>query len=231
MIPDLSFTAVVPAAGIGSRMAADVPKQYLSLGGRTVLEQTLARLLDHPAIARIIVATAEQDPWFEQLDIARHPRVLRVNGGRERADSVLNALAHVKTDWVLVHDAARPCLHRADLDAVLAAGRQPQGALLACRVRDTMKRGDGQGAISTSVSRDELWHALTPQCFATVPLRQVLSASLAAGCVITDEASAMEWAGFHPRLVEGRADNIKITRPEDLGLAGFFLQQMNESKI
>ncbi|OIN12451.1 2-C-methyl-D-erythritol 4-phosphate cytidylyltransferase [Oceanisphaera psychrotolerans] len=228
---DLSFTAVVPAAGIGSRMAADIPKQYLSLGGRTVLEQTLARLLDHPAIGRIIVATAEQDPWFEQLAIARHPRILRVTGGRERADSVLNALAHVETDWVLVHDAARPCLHRLDLDAVLAAGQQPQGAVLACRVRDTMKRGDGEGAISTSVSRDELWHALTPQCFATVPLRQVLSDALAAGCVITDEASAMEWAGFHPRLVEGRADNIKITRPEDLGLAGFFLQQMNESKI
>ncbi len=231
MISDLSFTAVVPAAGIGSRMAADVPKQYLSLGGRTVLEQTLARLLDHPAIGRIIVATAEHDPWFEQLAIARHLRVLRVTGGRERADSVLNALAHVETDWVLVHDAARPCLHRLDLDAVLAAGQQPQGAVLACRVRDTMKRGDGEGAISTSVSRDELWHALTPQCFATVPLRQVLSDALAAGCVITDEASAMEWAGFHPRLVEGRADNIKITRPEDLGLAGFFLQQMNESKI
>jgi len=231
MIPGLSFTAVVPAAGIGSRMAADIPKQYLPLGGSTVLEQTLARLLSHPAIGRIIVATAEQDPWFERLAVARHPRILRVNGGRERADSVLNALAHVKTDWVLVHDAARPCLHRADLDAVLAAGRQPHGALLACRVRDTMKRGDGQGAISNSVPRDELWHALTPQCFATALLQQALSASLAAGAIITDEASAMEWAGFHPRLVEGRADNIKITRPEDLGLAGFFLQQMSESKL
>ncbi|MBM7455752.1 2-C-methyl-D-erythritol 4-phosphate cytidylyltransferase [Oceanisphaera litoralis] len=231
MIPDQSFTAVVPAAGIGSRMAADIPKQYLPLGGRTLLEQSLEPLLNHPAIGRIIVATAELDPWFERLAIARHPQVLRVNGGRERADSVLNALAHVETDWVLVHDAARPCLHRADLDAVLAAGRQPQGALLACRVRDTMKRGDGRGSINNSVSRDELWHALTPQCFATAPLQQALSASLAAGAVITDEASAMEWAGFHPRLVEGRADNIKITRPEDLGLAGFFLQQMNESKI
>lgn len=231
MISDPCFTAVVPAAGIGSRMAADIPKQYLPLGGSTVLEQTLARLLNHPAIARIIVATAEQDPWFGELAIARHPRVLRVIGGRERADSVLNALAHVKTDWVLVHDAARPCLHPTDLDAVLAAGQQPHGALLASRVRDTMKRGDGLGAVSSSVSRDELWHALTPQCFATGPLQQALSASLAAGAIITDEASAMEWAGFHPRLVEGRADNIKITRPEDLGLAGFFLQQMNESKL
>ncbi|WP_417614216.1 2-C-methyl-D-erythritol 4-phosphate cytidylyltransferase [Oceanisphaera sp.] len=219
------YTAVVPAAGVGSRMAADRPKQYLTLAGRTLLEQTLMRLLDHPGISRIIVATAEQDPWFAQLPLARHPRILRVNGGRERADSVLNALLQVETDQVLVHDAARPCLHRDDLDAVMAAGLQPQGAILACRVRDTMKRGNGEGAIASSVSRDELWHALTPQCFNTETLRQALTDALAAGVSITDEASAMEWAGFHPQLVEGRADNIKVTRPEDLALAGFFLQQ------
>ncbi|MBL1376674.1 2-C-methyl-D-erythritol 4-phosphate cytidylyltransferase [Zobellella iuensis] len=230
MKPPSSFTAVVPAAGVGKRMAAGLPKQYLPLLGSTVLEHTLNRLLEHPAIGRVIVATAEHDHWFPALAIARDPRVLRVNGGKERADSVLNALARVETDWVLVHDAARPCLHPADLEAVLAAGRQHEGAILACRVRDSMKRGDGHGAISGSVSRDELWHALTPQCFATRPLREALAAALAAGCDITDEASAMEWAGFRPRLVEGRADNIKITRPEDLGLAGFFLQQMIESE-
>lgn len=224
------FTAVVPAAGVGKRMGVSLPKQYLSLGGRTVLEHTLDRLLGHPAIARIIVATAEHDPWFPTLAIARDPRVLRVVGGRERADSVLNALTRVETEWVLVHDAARPCLHRGDLDALLAAGQGEGGAILACRVRDSMKRGDGRGAIMESVSREELWHALTPQCFATRALRQALAGALAAGCEVTDEASAMEWAGVHPRLVEGRADNIKITRPEDLSLAGFFLQQMIESE-
>ncbi|WP_445402388.1 2-C-methyl-D-erythritol 4-phosphate cytidylyltransferase [Zobellella sp. An-6] len=224
------FTAVVPAAGVGKRMGASLPKQYLSLGGRTVLEHTLDRLLGHPAIGRIIVATAEHDPWFPALAIARDPRVLRVVGGRERADSVLNALTRVETEWVLVHDAARPCLHRGDLDALLAAGQGEGGAILACRVRDSMKRGDGRGAIMESVSREELWHALTPQCFATRALRQALAGALAAGCEVTDEASAMEWAGVHPRLVEGRADNIKITRPEDLSLAGFFLQQMIESE-
>ncbi|MGR7920002.1 2-C-methyl-D-erythritol 4-phosphate cytidylyltransferase [Zobellella denitrificans] len=224
------FTAVVPAAGVGKRMGASLPKQYLTLDGRTVLEHTLDRLLGHPAIARIIVATAEHDSWFPALAVARHPRVLRVAGGRERADSVHNALARVETEFVLVHDAARPCLHPADLDAVLAAGRLGDGAILACRVRDSMKRGDGRGAILESVSREELWHALTPQCFATALLRQALAGALAAGCEITDEASAMEWAGHRPRLVEGRADNIKITRPEDLGLAGFFLQQRIESE-
>lgn len=221
-----TYTAIVPAAGVGSRMAADRPKQYLTLAGSTVLEQTLLRLLAHPDLTRIMVATAEHDAWFAQLPLARHPRIVRVKGGRERADSVLNALLQVDTDQVLVHDAARPCLHRTDLDAVMAAGLQPQGAILASRVRDTMKRGNGEGAITTSVARDELWHALTPQCFKTDTLRQALAEALAAGIPITDEASAMEWAGFHPQLVEGRADNIKITRPEDLALAGFFLQQL-----
>ncbi|MBU3824041.1 MAG: 2-C-methyl-D-erythritol 4-phosphate cytidylyltransferase, partial [Candidatus Oceanisphaera merdipullorum] len=219
------YTAIVPAAGIGSRMAADRPKQYLTLAGATVLEQTLSRLLEHSAIGTIIVAISPHDCWFEQLALAAHPRIKRVLGGAERADTVLNAMAFVTTDWVLVHDAARPCLHGVDLDAVLKAGCQAQGAILASRVRDTMKRGDGQGAISASVARDELWHALTPQCFSTDTLRQALSGALAAGVTITDEASAMEWAGFKPQLVEGRSDNIKITRPEDLALASFFLAQ------
>ncbi|MGO4999455.1 2-C-methyl-D-erythritol 4-phosphate cytidylyltransferase [Oceanisphaera sp. W20_SRM_FM3] len=219
------YTAIVPAAGIGSRMAADRPKQYLTLAGSTVLEQTLSRLLEHSAIGTIIVATSPLDSWFEHLALAQHPRIKQVVGGAERADTVLNALAFVTTDWVLVHDAARPCLQGADLDAVLNAGRQAQGAILASRVRDTMKRGDGHAAIANSVSRDDLWHALTPQCFATHTLRQALTGALAAGITITDEASAMEWAGFRPKLVEGRSDNIKITRPEDLALASFFLEQ------
>lgn len=220
------YTAIVPAAGIGSRMAADRPKQYLALADSTVLEQTLMRLLNHTAIGTIIVATAAHDTWFQQLALAKHPRIKQVLGGAERADTVLNALAFVTTEWVLVHDAARPCLQQADLDAVLNCGRQAQGAILASRVRDTMKRGDGQGAITASVERNELWHALTPQCFATATLRQALSESLAAGVTITDEASAMEWAGYKPLLVEGHADNIKITRPEDLALASFFLKNI-----
>lgn len=224
-----SYTAVVPAAGIGSRMAADRPKQYLAMGDGTVLEHTLLGLLKHKAIGTVVVAIAEHDAWFHTLAIARHPRIMAVSGGKERADSVLNALWQVATEWVLVHDAARPCLHHADLEAVMVAGQQEQGAILASRVRDTMKRGNGSGAIAHSVPREELWHALTPQCFATARLRQALTDALACGAMITDEASAMEWAGFNPVLVEGRADNIKITRPEDLALASFFLKQTVDS--
>ncbi|MDP5292201.1 2-C-methyl-D-erythritol 4-phosphate cytidylyltransferase [Oceanimonas sp. CHS3-5] len=224
-----SITAVVPAAGVGKRMGSAVPKQYLNLAGKTVLEHTVERLLAHDAIERVVVAIGPEDQWFASLPLATDARVVRAEGGRERADSVLNALEFVTSDHVLVHDAARPCLARGDLDALLASAQQPQGAILACRVRDTMKRGDGQGAILESVSRDELWHALTPQCFATPSLRRALSDALAKGLAVTDEASAMELAGVHPLLVEGRADNIKITRPEDLALAGFFLQQLKEN--
>ncbi|MDV2857109.1 2-C-methyl-D-erythritol 4-phosphate cytidylyltransferase [Oceanimonas sp. CAM02] len=225
----IKMTAVVPAAGVGKRMGSTIPKQYLPLGDKTVLEHTLMRLLSHPAIERVVVAVSPEDQWFGTLPLASDPRIARAAGGRERADSVLNALAQVTSEQVLVHDAARPCLAMEDLDALLAAANQPQGAILASRVRDTMKRGDGCGAIAESVSRNELWHALTPQCFNTRKLQRALSKALEQGLTITDEASAMELAGFHPLLVPGRADNIKITQPEDLALAGFFLQQLKEN--
>ncbi|ART80911.1 2-C-methyl-D-erythritol 4-phosphate cytidylyltransferase [Oceanisphaera avium] len=223
--PNFSVTAIVPAAGIGSRMQADRPKQYLTLAQSTVIEHTLTCLLAEPDIEMIIVALAAHDRWFAQLPLATHPRIKTVVGAAERANTVLNALQEVTSEWVLVHDAARPCLHACDLAAVLKAGQQADGAILASRVVDTMKRGDGEGLIAESVSREELWHALTPQCFATQTLLEALSAALAAGATITDEASAMEWAGFKPQLVAGRADNIKITRPEDLSLAQFFLEK------
>jgi 2-C-methyl-D-erythritol 4-phosphate cytidylyltransferase len=222
------LTAVVPAAGIGSRMGAECPKQYLSLAGKTILEHTLLRLLAHPAITHIVLALAPDDRWFETLALARDPRILRVSGGSDRARSVLNALHQVQSDWVLVHDAARPCLTSADIDALLAVGLTPDGAILGSRVRDTMKRSDEAGNIIATVPREALWHALTPQLFATRALKGALEEGLALGALITDEASAMERAGHVPRMVEGRADNIKVTRPEDLALAGLFLRQQQD---
>lgn len=219
------LTAIVPAAGIGSRMGADCPKQYLPLAGRTILEHTLGCLLSHPAIARVIVALAPHDGWFEQLPVAADPRILRVEGGAERAYSVLNALRVAEADWVLVHDAARPCLTHGDLDRLIAAALASDGAILGSRVRDTMKRTDAQGNILATVEREQLWHALTPQMFPTQALRRALEEGLTLGAIITDEASAMERAGFTVKMVEGRADNIKVTRPEDLALAGLFLSQ------
>ncbi|OEC52035.1 MULTISPECIES: 2-C-methyl-D-erythritol 4-phosphate cytidylyltransferase [unclassified Aeromonas] len=219
------LTAIVPAAGIGSRMGADCPKQYLQLAGKTILEHTLERLLSHPAIAQVIVALAPHDRWFEALPVAADPRIVRVEGGAERAFSVLNGLHVAQGEWVLVHDAARPCLTHGDLDALIAAAMNCGGAILGSRVRDTMKRSDGEGNIIATVEREQLWHALTPQMFLTRALKLALEEGLLLGATITDEASAMERAGFTVRMVEGRADNIKVTRPEDLSLAGLFLSQ------
>ena len=221
------LTAIVPAAGIGSRMGADCPKQYLTLAGKTILEHTLGCLLSHPAIARVIVALAPHDGWFEQLAVAADPRILRVEGGIERAYSVLNALHVAEGKWVLVHDAARPCLCHGDLDKLIATAMACDGAILGSRVRDTMKRTDGAGNIVATVEREQLWHALTPQMFPAGTLKRALEEGLALGALITDEASAMERAGFTVKMVEGRADNIKVTRPEDLSLAELFLQQQS----
>ncbi|MDM5086109.1 2-C-methyl-D-erythritol 4-phosphate cytidylyltransferase [Aeromonas rivipollensis] len=221
------LTAIVPAAGIGSRMGADCPKQYLTLAGKTILEHTLGCLLSHPAIARVIVALAPHDGWFEQLAVAADPRILRVEGGIERAYSVLNALHVAQGKWVLVHDAARPCLCHSDLDKLITTAMACDGAILGSRVRDTMKRTDGAGNIVATVEREQLWHALTPQMFPAGTLKRALEEGLALGALITDEASAMERAGFTVKMVEGRADNIKVTRPEDLSLAELFLQQQS----
>lgn len=225
------LTAIVPAAGIGSRMGADCPKQYLQLAGRTILEHTLGCLLSHPAIARVIVALAPHDEWFEQLSVAADPRIVRVEGGAERAYSVLNALHVTEGKWVLVHDAARPCLTHGDLDALIASALACDGAILGSRVRDTMKRTDEAGNIVATVEREQLWHALTPQMFPSATLKRALEEELALGALITDEASAMERAGFTVKMVEGRADNIKVTRPEDLSLAELFLQQQRVRQL
>lgn len=229
MMTQAPVIAVVPAAGIGSRMQADRPKQYLTLAGRTILEHTLAGLHQHPQIDRVVVAIAADDPYFAQLPMARAPWLEVVTGGAERADSVLQALSTLPADsWALVHDAARPCLEAADVDALLASRHNPHtaGAILASPVRDTMKRavsGADPVCIARTESRDGLWHALTPQLFHTGQLRQALSDGLARGLTITDEASAMEAAGYAVALVEGNPGNIKITRPADLALAEFYL--------
>ena len=225
----LTFTVVVPAAGIGSRMGASCPKQYLPLAGKFLIEHTLERLLAHPRIERVVVALAADDDFFQTLPVASHPRLMTTTGGCERADSVLNGLSLVESEWVLVHDAARPCITHQDIDRLIHAGLAGDGAILGSRVRDTMKRSDAAGYIQKTVDRDQLWHALTPQFFRTTLLRDAIQQGQSQGLPITDEASAMELAGWRPLMVEGRADNIKVTRPEDLALAALFLTQQEES--
>lgn len=225
------FWVVIPAAGVGKRMGAAVPKQYLPLAGRTVIEHTIARFLGHPGTVGITVAVGPDDGYWNGLPPARDERVRRVDGGPERCHSVLNALDDLSERtaadaWVLVHDAARPCLRREDLDRLVARlWDDPVGGILAVPVRDTMKRADPHGRIRATEDRAGLWHALTPQMFRLGPLRGALRRALDAGVLVTDEASAMEHAGHAPMLVEGHGDNLKITRPEDLALAEFFLTQ------
>lgn len=222
--------AVLPAAGIGSRMQAECPKQYLTIGHQTILEHAIHALLRHPRITQVIVAISPEDQQFKTLSIASDPRVLVTEGGQQRADSVLAGLQLAgNAHWVLVHDAARPCLHPDDLERLLAiTAHSKVGGILAAPVRDTMKRAQvGQSIISHTVERQDLWHALTPQLFPLELLKLCLQRALDEGATVTDEASALEHCGYHPVLVAGRADNIKVTRPEDLALAAFYLTQLN----
>jgi 2-C-methyl-D-erythritol 4-phosphate cytidylyltransferase len=221
MLP--SFWAVIPAAGVGSRMQADRPKQYLVLAGRTLIEHTLDCFLDHPGLRGLVVSLATDDPYWPSLSCAEDSRIHRVNGGAERADSVLAGLYRLyglggkDGDWVLVHDAARPNLARGDIDRLLSElADDAVGGLLAVPARDTLKRVGPDGRVVETVDRSVVWQAYTPQMFRLGALRDALSGALEANATVTDEASALEWAGHKPRLVEGRADNLKITRPEDL---------------
>ena len=170
-----------------------------------------------------MVSVACDDPFWPSLQCVADPRIVRVDGGRERADSVLNALLHLHAqgasddDWVLVHDAARPNLSREDLDKLLSElADDPVGGLLAVPARDTLKRVNKNGRVVETVDRSLIWQAYTPQMFRLGMLHRALADSLVADATVTDESSAMEWAGLAPRLIEGRSDNIKVTRPEDL---------------
>ncbi len=229
------FWAVVPAAGIGTRMGGEVPKQYLSLLGRPVIAHTLARLCNHPRISGVVGALAADDRWWPEIrtQFTRPPLVAA--GGDERCDSVLNSLdaltEHASIDdWVLVHDAVRPCLRHEDIDRLMdQLWSDEVGGLLAMPVKDTMKRADGDGRISETVSRESLWHAQTPQMFRLGALRDAIRRCADAGRKVTDEAQAMEFTGARPRLVQGHEDNIKITQPEDLKLAEMFLTRMEEA--
>ncbi|WGE68417.1 2-C-methyl-D-erythritol 4-phosphate cytidylyltransferase [Actinobacillus equuli subsp. haemolyticus] len=222
------IVAVIPASGVGSRMNAPLPKQYLKLQGKTILEHTLNIFLEHPDIQKIVVAVSEADQYYPELSVLNTPKIQIVFGGETRADSVFNALKVIDEDaWVLVHDAARPCLKRSDLDKLLQV-QEPNGAILATPAIDTMKRASGNKIVATE-DRSTLWHALTPQFFPVNALKHAIKNALEQGYTITDEASAMEMSGYTPQLITGRSDNLKITRLEDLALAEFYLTHYMEN--
>lgn len=223
--------AIVPAAGVGKRMGASIPKQYLLLNNQTVLDATIERLLAHPLVKGVAVVISLDDQWWPTSRFANDERVVTFDGGTERYHSVFNALNALRQNLhpqtrLLVHDAARPCVRHTDISRLIQqAGSSADGAILGCPVRDTMKQIDSRQHIHKTLDRDTMWHAFTPQLFQLSILYDAMHAALRDNQPVTDEASAMELAGFHPLMVEGHADNIKITRPEDLALAAYYLEQ------
>jgi 2-C-methyl-D-erythritol 4-phosphate cytidylyltransferase len=223
--------AIVPAAGRGQRFGGQVPKQYVMVDGRPLITHALGALLAHPGVAGAVVVLSADDPHWPGWESLAGKPIRTCIGGEARADSVLAGLAALPDsvradDFVLVHDAARPLLREADLDALLERGRNdPVGAILAAPVRDTLKRADAQGRSQATEPREALWRALTPQLFRRGSLVRALEAARRAGVHVTDEAMAIERLGLRPRLVEGRDDNLKITTPADLALAEFILSR------
>jgi len=222
--------AVVAAAGRGERFGGSTPKQYTPLLGRPALSWSLAALLASPAIDGLVVALAPGDRRWKRLPESRDPRVRTCVGGDRREASVASALAALALlardgDWVIVHDAARPCLRREDLAALISATRgDPVGGLLAVPVPDTLKVDDGCGRSARTADRVGLWRALTPQIFRYGLLRRALALCIERERAVTDEASAVEALGLRPRLVAGRADNIKLTTLADRDLAEAILR-------
>ena len=225
------FWVIVPAAGAGKRMGTDTPKQYLPLGDKTVLEHTLDTLLFCQRLAGVVLVLSPDDERWAELQSRYTKQPLNtVTGGAERCHSVLNGLDYLATcasdeDWALVHDAARPCVRLKDIERLITTlEHSAAGGLLGVPVADTMKRVDKDDCISGTVDRNGLWHAYTPQMFRVGMLRAALKQALDKGETVTDEANAMELAGYRPRMVLGSRDNLKITVPSDLALAAFYLQ-------
>lgn len=228
------YWVVIPAAGGGSRMGLPRPKQYLPLRGRALLEWSIAPFLDTDWIDGVVLVLAKSDNEFSRLPVARHPKIVTTTGGAARAESVLEGL-HVVAQrsqgfeevYVLVHDAARPCLMWSDLENLRDEASDEHGGLLALPATDTLKKAR-QGQVASTVDRAFIWRAQTPQLFRLDLLMNALNESAERGLGVTDEASAMERAGFRPRLVRGRESNIKVTYPEDLPLAEFWLTRQEQ---
>jgi len=232
----MRYWLVMPAAGSGRRFGADGPKQYAPLAGRTVIEWALAPFLADARCAHIVVALARGDSAWEQVAARLHARgstLTAVGGGAQRSQSVRLALTGLEgragpDDWVLVHDAARPCLDAHDLERLLGElGTHPLGGLLAIPATDTLKRAQSgagtRAAVAQTLDRSGLWRALTPQMFRYRQLCTALDQAHAAGRFPSDEAQALEWLGEHPALIEGAATNLKITSGADLVLAAAVL--------
>jgi len=233
-----SIWVIVPAAGVGARMQADCPKQYLKLSHSTLIEVTLTRLFrlsSFLGFTRIYVGLSESDKQWPTLDIAMNPKITTYLGGNERVDTVLRGLFAIESmakpgDRVLIHDAARPCFRISDIIGLVKMTESHDvGGILAVPIHDTLKKikpvqkNDSSLYVENTVDRTQYWRAQTPQIFRFGLLKDALQTALEKGWQITDESSAIEACGYDYQIIEGHLDNIKITRPGDLALADFYL--------
>jgi len=218
------YWAVIPSAGSGKRFGAPVPKQFVHLAGKLIAQHSLERLLAVPELESLVVVCDIQSSAWNEVSALGEPRVIITAGGASRAESVLNGLLALPKpeddDWVLVHDIARPCITHSDIyKLIFALSDHPVGGILATPISDTIKRVVTANEISHTEDRKEFWGALTPQMFRYGLLKKALQNSLDSDAIPTDEAAAIEGIGLTPLVVEGRRDNIKVTRPEDLAIA------------
>lgn len=227
----MHYWLIVPAAGVGRRLGEPTPKQYIPVHGRTLLEWSLAPFMRDRRCAGIVVALAASDPHWPAVAARLGREILMATGGVERSHSVRNGLEALQgrvtaDDWVLVHDAARPCLPTSDLNKLVEElESHPVGGLLAAPAADTLKASGPEREVLRTVDRSGLWRALTPQMFRYSRLCEALDAAFAASRLPTDESQAVEWLGDRPRLVAGSAANLKVTSPEDLLIATALLQE------
>ena len=224
------YWALIPAAGSGQRMGAAVPKQYLQLCGKPIIQHTVERISGNRWIAGTVVVLAAADPHWSTLKFEAKHELYTTPGGNERCHSVLAGLQLLSdraapSDWVLVHDAARPCLRAQDIDALISGvADHLVGGVLGVPVRDTMKRVNSGDEVVETVDRSKLWHALTPQMFRLAALKLALESALSSGVMVTDEAQAMELVNAMPLVIAGHPDNIKVTEPADCHLASLLMQ-------
>lgn len=228
-----NYHALIPAAGFGSRMGEETPKQYLSILGKPLIYYAVTALCQHALISSVYVVLAPEDTLWGSYDWSAFSAKLKplYCGGAERFESVRNGLDAIRDDvgfedWVLVHDAARPGLSNALLDRLIGGvGDDPFGGLLAVPVADTLKRADAGNRVLCTEPRDKLWQAQTPQMFRYGLLQRALS--LLEGATVTDEAQAVERMGFQAKLVAGDMTNFKVTYPQDIKLAELILRANN----
>lgn len=225
--------AIIPAAGIGKRVGAFIPKQYITIAGKSIFEYTVSAVLATESIDHCVVAVSSEDNRWRSIELLKNPNVHVVIGGAERSDSVLAALEYFTAtddDWVLVHDVARPCVTPEVIDDLLSQlVAKTAGGILALPLTDTVKKVNASSEITETLDREWLWRAQTPQVFPFLRLQQALNHAKQKGLHITDEASAIELLGDKPTIILGPVNNMKVTRPEDVALAEFYLKQLSAS--